>query len=761
MKGPRYRRTKLLARCMVALSVPGSGLFLLASACSPGSRDSVPALQRAWIGPSPESDLTDLSPAALDQAKSQSAPGPYRIELENEVREGLLAWPGRRHELDVEVGRGSHFAAALGQIGGEETDRAILFEVVAFDPQGRKHVLFHSVEQRLVAWKDIELDLRRFAGLRLRIELKAEVEGLERPSDPVPVWAHPAVVSPSNQRPPDLILISIDTLRADHLSLAGYRRPTTPHLDAWARRHAATFTQAIAQAPWTLPSHVSMLSGVNALGHDSNFGEPAAPEMVFLTELLRQAGYRSLADTGGAWLHPQYRLSQGFEVYRYRPATGGEGPDFDRAIDRAIAWLERSHGQPSFVFLHTYAVHEPYQAQPQTFERVVGKPSHADVFSTTRLPPVAGDGWKLRQWLQRKSPNQESAVPLAVGEVGEVIDAYDSQIADLDQRLSRLLSWLKSSGRLATTAVVITSDHGEAFGEKGLAGHAQLHDVLLRVPLILALPEGKGAGLFIDRQVRSIDIAPTLMEVAKIATSRAIDGRSLVDLVDNPRADFPREAWSYAPSSNTGVALRIDGRLKYIFNHSAWAPRPQREEAYPLESGLAEEELATAFDDLASVRRHVAATLEQRQAGLELTFENREGEPWIIWMTGSAVVLQRVKSWQADSRELVWQGRRRGAEILVPAHSLRTLRLTIEPRGSLELRAAEGAAPLILDVAALQKVAHFAANGPVWQSVAGLESALRGVTIAWKGQARPELRESNEEIDPELARQLEALGYRP
>jgi len=150
--------------------------------------------------------------------------------------------------------------------------------------------------------------------------------------------------------PPNIILISIDTLRADRLSLDGRQPPSSPRIDSWARRSAVTFRAAVAQAPWTLPSHCSMLTGLDPLHHGVNHPFEAAPdELVTLAERLSREGYYTAGITGGGWLHPRYGLADGYDRYRYW--TGEQRGDEELAAHAEIAadWLEELR-EPFFLF---------------------------------------------------------------------------------------------------------------------------------------------------------------------------------------------------------------------------------------------------------------------------------------------------------------------------------------------------------------------------------------------------------------------------
>ncbi len=167
---------------------------------------------------------------------------------------------------------------------------------------------------------------------------------------------------PAPAPPPNLVVVSVDTLRADHLGCYGYPRPTSPEIDRF-RRDAALFEQAIAQAPSTLPSHASLLTSLVPQRHGASWAARRAlpEEVVTLPEVLRRHGYRTAAFTGGGQMHPSNGLAQGFDLYRVT------GPlPLAETVAAALPWLDEHREGPFFLFLHTYETHHPYPPDPET-----------------------------------------------------------------------------------------------------------------------------------------------------------------------------------------------------------------------------------------------------------------------------------------------------------------------------------------------------------------------------------------------------------
>jgi arylsulfatase A-like enzyme len=312
-----------------------------------------------------------------------------------------------------------------------------------------------------------------------------------------------------------VILISIDTLRADHLGCYGYPRETSPNIDRLAAE-SVVFRNAIAQAPSTVRSHASILTSLFNFQHQARFSPmtPLPDEAVTITEVLSQQGYQTAAFTGSGQTHPEYGLGQGFDLYDDRDQR-----KFGEAVEDAIDWLEAEPRGKFFLFLHTYEVHSPYTPAQE----------HLDLFPPepeSSLPEqISVD---LLQQMRREFFGR---VYFSPADVRQVIRSYDAEIRSVDEGLGRLLDYLRARRELDDLLIVFTADHGEEFGEHGTLGrhsHA-LYDEILRVPLVIKLPRGAFASRSVWTQVRSIDIAPTITDVLAIDAPPSFQGVSLVD----------------------------------------------------------------------------------------------------------------------------------------------------------------------------------------------------------------------------------------
>ncbi|MCZ6598713.1 MAG: sulfatase [Planctomycetota bacterium] len=313
---------------------------------------------------------------------------------------------------------------------------------------------------------------------------------------------------------PNLILISIDTLRADRLGCYGYERDTSPAIDALAER-GVLFRTAIAESSWTLPSHVTMLSGLYPSTHGVERPErrPGSGTRL-LAERLRDAGWTTFAITDGGWLSPAFGFARGF--LDYRAELAGTEAHVNELIQRIEPLLGGE--RPFFAFLHTYDVHCPYDP-PEPYASLFRSEERAEIETAGRCG----------------NPHF-NAMDLDAGEARFLSDRYDGSIRRVDDALRGLFDLLEERGALEDTVVVLTSDHGEEFLEHGRIGHERtLEREVLFVPLIVVAP---GLGPRVETHpVGLVDIVPTVLELLGLPAAADVEGQSLVRLARGEAAD--------------------------------------------------------------------------------------------------------------------------------------------------------------------------------------------------------------------------------
>jgi len=308
----------------------------------------------------------------------------------------------------------------------------------------------------------------------------------------------------------DLVFVSIDTLRADRVGAYGYERNTTPAIDRLAEE-STVFETVVAESPWTLPSHVTMLSGLYPSTHSvTDPSRRTGSELRLLAEALHSAGYRTFGWTAGGYVTDGYGFDQGFEFF------DGRATSLEKTIDAALDVLHAdAGGAPLFLFLHTYAVHCPYHPEPP-YDRL---------FRSEDAVYVSTEG-------RCGHPDYET-MALSPGQYRYLSDRYDGSIREADAEIERLFAYLRESGRMGETVVAVVSDHGEEFGEHGRVGHREsLHRELLLVPFVLHVPGRAPAR--VSRPTGLVDVTPTLLDAVGLPALREAEGRSLLALGGPP-----------------------------------------------------------------------------------------------------------------------------------------------------------------------------------------------------------------------------------
>ncbi len=417
-------------------------------------------------------------------------------------------------------------------------------------------------------------------------------------------------------RRPSLVLITVDTTRADHLGTYGYDRATSPHIDALAAR-SVRFEHAFAHVPITLPSHTSMMTGTIPVFHGvrDNGRFVVREDLVTLAEAARGAGYRTAAFVSAFVLESRFGLDQGFEVYddefsadwseedmreaRLYNAMVTERPA-DQTTDRAVAWLEGIGDEPFFLWVHYYDPHQRYR------------------------PPAPYNG-------------------MFAGAL------YDGEIAFMDAQIGRLLERLRSGGRFEDSLVVLASDHGESLGQHGEQTHAVLtYDSTMRVAWLVKPPAGAGIEPGIDsRSVSLRDLFPTVAELMDLPIPDQVQG---VPLLGGGRRDpardrpiyfechLPRFGYGWAPM----FGVRAEG-WKYIHG-----PRPElyhlAEDPEELFNRAGSEpERRRAYEELlfAQIRRE-SAPESQLEGGREFDAETRAKLAALGYVSGGEVAASEL-----------------------------------------------------------------------------------------------------------------------
>jgi choline-sulfatase len=381
----------------------------------------------------------------------------------------------------------------------------------------------------------------------------------------------PSIPEPP-QRPSAVLIVTIDTLRADRIGIYAPRLADarsgqgaaveTPNIDRLAKE-GAWAPQADVHVPMTRPSHASLFTGLYPAEHGirDNISQPLAADVPVLADAFHAAGYATAAFVSSSVLDRQSGLARGFDVYSDRFENGADHRTGDRTVAEAIAWL-KTHPK-YFAWVHLFDVHAPYQPPEPYASRYAGRP-------------------------------------------------YDGTVAWSDELVGRLIGALREGGTLDSTLVIVTSDHGEALGDHGEDTHGYfVYESTLRVPLVIRGPR-IGPGTTVDVLVRTVDLYPTILELTALGPPRRTSGRSIVSaLRDGRMTDEPSFAESLVPLLHYGwsdLHTVRDGRWKYIL-----APNP---ELYDLQNDPGELKNIASTDTrhAAVLRSAVEARLKQESA---------------------------------------------------------------------------------------------------------------------------------------------------
>jgi len=459
-----------------------------------------------------------------------------RIELARVARDALLVPAGGRVGLTVDCTRvdALRVAFAVADFARVERHGAVepvhgasdgavgLVEVVV---DGERHRVFAAEVARAdlsARWIRKVVDLRPFAGRIVRIELATAPGAAGDPWFDYGLFGDLRFEGPVRTPPdrPDVVLIDLDTLRADALSIYGNPRPTSPRLDAWARRHARVYLDVRAPAAWTLPSTVSILSGTHVHQHGVTTPSAAATRAVpLVTTLLREAGYETIGRANGGNVSTAFGFSEGFDRFESWHDDPARRMDWDATLERIRS---RRSERPLFLFLHTYNTHAPFLCDRR--------------FEDPRAP-YRGPLDDLTEGVDYFDVPPEVPEGFGPPEFDRLRRFYDAAVARTDERLGEVLAELERALAGRDVLWIVTSDHGEGFGEHGNLGHGRiLTEELLRIPLIVRFPRSIGRELrgVSDEPVSSLDIAPTILRAAGLPVPDHMPGRVLFEPLGEP-----------------------------------------------------------------------------------------------------------------------------------------------------------------------------------------------------------------------------------
>jgi len=378
-----------------------------------------------------------------------------------------------------------------------------------------------------------------------------------------PLWvaAAAAVKSPEPPAAPsslargyNVVLISIDSLRADHLSAYGYGRPTSPTIDAMAR-NGVLFENCSSTTSWTLPSHMSLLTGRSLLGHGVVADDRALSASVpTLAEAFADAGYATHAIVSAPYVNSRYGFARGFDEYDDKTIYFATNEESYRSVtapklqETATRWLEANAQKPFFLFLHYWDVHYDYAPGPP----------YDTMFDPDYRGTVTGENFyfdnKIRAGMDPR-------------DLEHLIALYDGEIRLVDDHLAKLRADLARLGIAGKTLIVVTADHGDEFFEHGNKGHHRtLYEEVIAVPLVIEAPGVQAVQRRVAGETSIIDIAPTVLSLTGLSTPAGMEGRDLSPFMvrATPATTRPVYAELYRKGTLNIQVAQIENRQKII-----------------------------------------------------------------------------------------------------------------------------------------------------------------------------------------------------
>lgn len=348
--------------------------------------------------------------------------------------------------------------------------------------------------------------------------------------------------SPSGAARPNLIVVLVDTLRADRMGFLGNERGLTPFMDGLAKR-GAVFSRAYPTSSWTTPSVASLFTSQYPTQHgQTTLGSVLPDTTPTLAATLAEAGYATSLISGHGGFVPGLGLARGFEAARV--VSGPQGPlakgPGELVTAEAFAWLDgRSAAQrarPLFLYLHYMEPHSPYDAPPEILAEVLARrpdPARARTVAQRAADYVRDIRSAAGLPVRREDRDRSHDTPLGPQEIAQgVQDLYDAQVVTMDRRMAALFAGLEARGLLDDAVVVFTADHGQELMEHGKWGHGvTLFEESLRVPLLVVRTR-RPAPARIATVVSLLDVAPTLLASAGVAAPATFEGRDLLPLID-------------------------------------------------------------------------------------------------------------------------------------------------------------------------------------------------------------------------------------
>lgn len=423
------------------------------------------------------------------------------------------------------------FGIGINETAWEKEGDGVLFEIILTDDKSRQHSIYsryidpkNNFDDR--KWFDETIDLKSFEGQKVSFTFKTSSGPKGNVYYDWAGWKKPLVVHSIKRLVPqkkknNVILVSLDTLRADHIGCYGYKKNTTPNLDRFALE-GIQFMKTISQCCWTLASHMSILTSLytdvhKVVDEDSILDQ----RCLTLAEVMQQAGYIAAGFVRSCvWMDARFGFDQGFDTYSVTNENAAQ------LNQRIFSWLKEYKNENFFLFVHYYDIHSDWQKLPYD-----SPPPYNRMFLPDYKGDFTGCGGELCASEHLGELNKKGII-LSPGDRDYIRGMYDGGIRYTDTYVGGLLTEIDRLGLKESTLVVITSDHGEEFQEHKKFLHDQIYNECVLVPLLMRFPRRIPANRRDYHWIESIDILPTILDLLKIGIHSSFQGKTLTSLIN-------------------------------------------------------------------------------------------------------------------------------------------------------------------------------------------------------------------------------------
>jgi len=419
-------------------------------------------------------------------------------------------------DVAIQKNASLNFGISINEPAWEKVGDGVLFEIILTDKKSKKHNIYsryidpkNNPDDR--KWFAESIDLKSFEKEKASITFTTSSGPKSNNAFDWAGWSQPKMNFIVRKRirkshHTNIILITLDTTRADHLSCYGYHRKTSPGLDKIAQ-NGMQFLNAISPSPWTLPAHASLFTSlfpsqhgaISKAGKTVSSGYPLTQSDVVLAKIVKNHGYKTAGFVGGPFLKSEFGFSQGFETY------DDQWEGYDRRANKinskVFNWIERNFSSPFFLFINYFDPHAPYDP-PKSFNSPFKNSYRGEINFATFGPHQIKLG---------------EINPLKETDKMRAIDLYDSEILFMDQQVAELFQRLEDYELLDDSLVIITADHGESFGENDIWGHGGLPiESQVRIPLLIHFPAQAKKPKVVAEQVQLTAIYSTILKTLNI-----------------------------------------------------------------------------------------------------------------------------------------------------------------------------------------------------------------------------------------------------